>query len=93
MKTGIHPNYRIVLFHDTAADEYFLIGSTVETDRTLTYTDGNTYPYVALDISSASHLMYSGHHRKADAEGGIASFNRRFAMFGAGGKKDGPTAG
>ncbi|WP_172666101.1 50S ribosomal protein L31, partial [Pseudomonas syringae] len=28
MKPDIHPQYRTVLFHDTAADAYFLIGST-----------------------------------------------------------------
>ncbi|MCQ9427628.1 50S ribosomal protein L31 type B, partial [Pseudomonas sp. LJDD11] len=52
MKPDIHPAYRTVLFHDTAADVYFLIGSTVDTDRTQQHTDGNTYPYVALDVSS-----------------------------------------
>ncbi|MDU5676797.1 MAG: 50S ribosomal protein L31, partial [Pseudomonas aeruginosa] len=26
MKPGIHPEYRPVLFHDTSADVYFLIG-------------------------------------------------------------------
>ena len=36
MKPGIHPDYRTVLFHDTAADVYFLIGSTVDTDRSHT---------------------------------------------------------
>jgi large subunit ribosomal protein L31 len=54
MKPGIHPDYRTVLFHDTAADVYFLIGSTVDTDRSHTYSDGKTYPYVALDVSSAT---------------------------------------
>lgn len=34
MKPGIHPEYRPVLFHDTSADVYFLIGSTAETDKT-----------------------------------------------------------
>lgn len=28
MKAGIHPDYRTVLFHDTAADVFFLIPST-----------------------------------------------------------------
>lgn len=31
MKPGIHPEYRPVLFHDTSADVYFLIGSTAST--------------------------------------------------------------
>ncbi len=81
MKPGIHPNYRPVLFHDTAADTYFLIGSTVETDRTHQHTDGNTHPYVVLDVSSASHPVYTGQQRQTKTEGRIAGFNKRFAGF------------
>ena len=88
MEPGIHPDYRTVLFHDTAADVFFLIGSTVESDRTHKHTDGNTYPYVALDVSSASHPMYTGQQRKTTSEGRIAGFNKRFAAFGSGAKKD-----
>ncbi|EGH29966.1 50S ribosomal protein L31 type B [Pseudomonas syringae pv. japonica str. M301072] len=87
MKPDIHPQYRTVLFHDTAADAYFLIGSTVDTDRTQQHTDGTTYPYVALDVSSASHPMYTGQQRKTTTEGRIAGFNKRFAAFGSAGKK------
>ena len=88
MKPGIHPEYRTVLFHDTAADVFFLIGSTADTDRTYTYIDGNTYPYVPLDVSSASHPIYTGQQRKTQAEGRIAGFNKRFAGFGSTPKKD-----
>ncbi|VTR44658.1 50S ribosomal protein L31 type B [Serratia fonticola] len=34
MKTGIHPDYRTVVFHDLSADTYFKVGSTIKTDRT-----------------------------------------------------------
>ncbi|MGE7994376.1 type B 50S ribosomal protein L31 [Pseudomonas sp. NPDC089554] len=81
MKAGIHPDYRPVLFHDTAADVYFLIGSTVDSDRTQQHIDGNTYPYVALDVSSASHPVYTGQQRKTTVEGRVAGFNKRFAGF------------
>jgi large subunit ribosomal protein L31 len=83
MKPGIHPDYRPVLFHDTAADVYFLIGSTAETSRTHQYIDGKTYPYIALDVSSASHPIYTGKQRKTTTEGRIAGFNKRFAGFAA----------
>lgn len=86
MKPGIHPAYRTVLFHDTAADVFFLIGSTVDTDRTLAHSDGQTYPYVTLDVSSASHPVYTGQQRKTQSEGRIAGFNKRFASFGSGSK-------
>ncbi|MBB4818209.1 large subunit ribosomal protein L31 [Pseudomonas alcaligenes] len=82
MKPGIHPDYRPVLFHDTSANAFFLIGSTVETDRTYVHSDGQTYPYVALDVSSASHPIYTGQQRQVVAEGRIAHFNKRFARFG-----------
>ena len=85
MKPGIHPEYRPVLFHDTSADVYFLIGSTAETDKTHTHTDGKTYPYVTLDVSSASHPVYTGEQRKTKSEGRVAGFNKRFAGF-VGGK-------
>lgn len=81
MKPGVHPDYRPVLFHDTAADVYFLTGSTVSTDRTHKHNDGDTYPYVTLDVSSASHPVYTGQQRKATSEGRIAGFNKRFAGF------------
>ncbi|AKA22808.1 type B 50S ribosomal protein L31 [Pseudomonas chlororaphis] len=83
MKANIHPAYRTVLFHDTAADVYFLIGSTVDTDRTQRHSDGHTYPYVTLDVSSASHPVYTGQQRKTQSEGRIAGFNKRFASFGS----------
>lgn len=86
MKPGIHPDYRTVLFHDTAADVFFLIGSTVDTDRTQKHSDGNSYPYVLLDVSSASHPVYTGQQRKTQSEGRIAGFNKRFASFGSAGK-------
>jgi len=80
MKPDIHPDYRTVLFHDVAADAYFLIGSTVATDKTQAY-QGQSYPYVTLDISSASHPVYTGKQRQAQNEGRVAGFNKRFAGF------------
>ncbi len=82
MRADIHPDYRPVLFHDTTADKFFLIGSTVKTAKTHTHTDGETYPYVSLDISSASHPFYTGETRQMKTEGRVASFNKRFGRFG-----------
>lgn len=81
MKPGIHPNYRPVLFHDVAANAFWLIGSTMDTDKTYVHSDGRSYPYVMLDVSSASHPVYTGQERKAKAEGRVAGFNKRFAGF------------
>lgn len=80
MRPNIHPEYRQVLFHDTNADAYFLIGSTINTKNTKVY-EGKEYPYVTLDISSASHPFYTGEVRQVNNEGRIANFNKRFARF------------
>lgn len=80
MRNGIHPDYQDVLFHDTNADAYFVIGSTIQTQQTREY-NGKTYPYVTLDISSASHPFYTGEVRQASNEGRVASFNKRFSRF------------
>ena len=80
MRTNIHPEYREVLFHDTNANAYFVIGSTLTTNQTREY-EGKTYPYVSLDISSASHPFYTGEQRQVHNEGRIANFNKRFARF------------
>ena len=77
MKSDIHPEYRDVLFHDTTADAYFVIGSTVDTSRTAEY-EGETYPYVTIDISSASHPYYTGKQRVSQTDGRIAKFNKRY---------------
>jgi len=79
MRKNIHPNYRTVAFHDTRVDKYFLIGSTVETKQTVN-RDGVEYPYMALDVSSASHAFYTGEQRTYDGEGRVAQFKRRFKL-------------
>ncbi len=81
MKPGIHPEYRDVLFHDTTANAYFVIGSTLSTERTAEY-EGKTYPYMTIEVSSASHPFYTGKHRVAQNEGQIAKFNKRFKNRG-----------
>ncbi|MHA3891766.1 type B 50S ribosomal protein L31 [Acinetobacter sp. GXMZU3951] len=80
MRPNIHPEYREVLFHDTNADAYFIIGSTLQSAQHREY-QGKSYPYVTLDISSASHPFYTGEVRQASNEGRVASFNKRFARF------------
>ncbi|ANF82624.1 50S ribosomal protein L31 [Acinetobacter sp. NCu2D-2] len=80
MRANIHPEYREVLFHDTNADVYFVIGSTLNSTQTREY-EGKTYPYISLDISSASHPFYTGEQRQTSNEGRVASFNKRFARF------------
>lgn len=77
MKQGIHPEYRPVVFRDRGADFAFLSRSTIETDRTVEWEDGNTYPVVDLEISSASHPFYTGRQRIVDTGGQVQRFERR----------------
>ena len=78
MRKDIHPVYREVLFHDTSVDAYFLVRSTLQTDQTKEWTDGNTYPYCPLDVSSASHPFYTGKQKLVDTGGRIDRFRKRF---------------
>lgn len=48
MKNDIHPEYREVLFHDIGVDKYFIIRSTLQTDKTKKWEDGKTYPITLL---------------------------------------------
>ncbi|WP_075180497.1 type B 50S ribosomal protein L31 [Pantoea sp. 1.19] len=80
MKSGIHPAYRTVVFHDTSADQYFKVGSTINTARTIEL-EGETFPYVPLDVSSASHPYYTGQQKVLAKEGSAARFNQRFGRF------------
>ena len=79
MKPGIHPEYRPVVFRDRSADEAFLTRSTVTTDRTIEWSDGNTYPLVEVDISSASHPFYTDKQRILDSAGRVEKFRARYA--------------
>ncbi|WP_119394891.1 type B 50S ribosomal protein L31 [Salinibius halmophilus] len=86
MKPNIHPDYQTVVFHDTTANEYFLIKSTLKTERTIDWQDGQTYPYMPLDVSSASHPQYTGKARVVEKEGRVNDFYRKFGK-GRGVKK------
>jgi large subunit ribosomal protein L31 len=82
LKPNIHPNYQKVVFHDTAADTYFLVGSTIKTERIIEY-EGKKYPYVTIDISSVSHPFYTGEQRVATKDGRISKFKNRFGSIGS----------
>jgi large subunit ribosomal protein L31 len=85
MKSDIHPDYRPVVFRDRSADFTFLTRSTIATEHTIEWEDGNTYPLVDVEISSASHGFYTGKQRLVDTGGRIDRFERR---YGKRGKKD-----
>ncbi|MEU1947084.1 type B 50S ribosomal protein L31 [Streptomyces sp. NPDC020125] len=78
MKPGIHPAYRPVVFRDRSADFVFLTRSTATSDKTVEWRDGNTYPVIDVEISSASHPFYTGNQRVVDTAGRVERFERRY---------------
>ncbi|WP_298229771.1 type B 50S ribosomal protein L31 [Gryllotalpicola sp.] len=84
MKSDTHPAYGPVVFHDLASGESFLTRSTITSgERTVVWEDGNEYPVVDVEISSASHPFYTGKQRIMDSAGRVEKFNQRFKNFGA----------
>ncbi|MFK0155977.1 type B 50S ribosomal protein L31 [Streptomyces sp. NPDC090493] len=83
MKARIHPASRLVVFRDRAADTAFLTRSTADSSRTIEWEDGNTYPLVDVEISSASHPFYTGRARVLDSAGRVERFERRYGRAAA----------
>jgi len=79
MKKDIHPEYRPVVFRDKSAGFSFLTGSTGTIDQTVVWEDGNTYPVIDVEISSASHPFYTGQQRMREARGRVEKFKNRYA--------------
>jgi large subunit ribosomal protein L31 len=77
MKKGIHPEYRPVVFYDVAADFKLLTYSTAHTKDTITL-DGQEYPMVKLEISSASHPFFTGQQKFVDTLGRVERFQKKF---------------
>ena len=78
MKKDIHPkNYRPVVFQDLNNNWSFLTRSTVATEETIKWEDGNEYPLVKVHISSASHPFFTGQEKLVDVEGRVDKFKAR----------------
>ena len=78
MKSGIHPEYKEVVFQDISSDFAFLTRSTMQAKDTIKWEDGNEYPLVKVEISSKSHPFYTGKHKIVDSGGRVDKFKRRY---------------
>ena len=79
MKKDIHPkDYRFVVFKDMSNDYAFLCKSTVQTKDTIQWEDGNEYPLVKLEISSASHPFFTGKVKLVDTAGRVDKFMNKY---------------
>ena len=77
-KKDLHPkDYRFVVFSDEAAGFSFLTKSTAISEETIKWTDGNEYPLVKVQISSASHPFFTGEEKIIDTEGRVDRFKAR----------------
>ena len=79
MKPGIHPNYRRVIFIDTATGNEWESRSTLSSRETRE-VDGEEVPVVRLEISSYSHPFWTGKMREVDSDGKIDRFRRRYGQ-------------
>ncbi|KFN49364.1 type B 50S ribosomal protein L31 [Arenimonas composti] len=79
MKADIHPNYKEVVFQDLSSDFAFLTRSTLSSKETVKWEDGNEYPLIKVDITSASHPFYTGKQKVLDTGGRVDRFRKRYA--------------
>lgn len=80
MKSGIHPEYRKVVFLDTSSNFKFLTGSTKASEETIEWEDGNTYPLIRVEISSESHPFYTGKQKADKAGGRVDRFKKKYNL-------------
>ena len=78
MKKEIHPDYHNVVFYDTSSDFKFMTRSTMTSSETIKWEDGNEYPLIKLEVSSASHPFYTGKKLFVDTAGRVEKFNRKY---------------
>jgi large subunit ribosomal protein L31 len=85
MKTGIHPEYREVVFVDSSTGTKILTRSTIRTEKTVEH-DGRKLPMVTVDISSASHPFFTGKQKFIDTAGRVEKFQKKYNWTNRGGK-------
>jgi large subunit ribosomal protein L31 len=83
MTSDIPPDSAPVVFRDLASGATFLTRSTVTSDKTIDWEDGNSYPVIDVEISSESHPFYTGKQRILDSAGRVEKFNTRYKGFGS----------
>lgn len=78
MKADIHhKDYRVVVFEDLNDGTRILTRSTVASEETTKWEDGNEYPLVKVHISSSSHPFFTGQEKLVDIEGRVDRFKAR----------------
>lgn len=78
MKKDTHPDYHPVVFLDTSSGTKFFTRSTLTSKETVEWEDGNTYPLVKVEVSSASHPFYTGKMKYVDSAGRVEKFQKKY---------------
>ncbi|MFT6866951.1 MAG: large subunit ribosomal protein L31 [Cyclobacteriaceae bacterium] len=78
MRKDIHPAYKEVVFLDTSSEFKFLTKSTMSSEETIKWEDGNEYPLIKIEVSSASHPFYTGKKIFLDTAGRVEKFNKKY---------------
>ena len=78
MKADIHPKYNDVVFQDVTSDFIILTRSTLTSKEKIKWEDGNEYPLVKVEVSSASHPFYTGKQKLMDTSGRVDKFRKRY---------------
>ena len=78
MKADIHPNYRYVVFQDTSSGDRILTRSTISSNETTLWNDGNEYPLAKVEISAFTHPFFTGTMKIIDTAGRVERFQKRY---------------
>lgn len=79
MKSDIHPEYRQVVFQDIPTGKTFLTRSTLSSADTIEL-EGQTYPLIRVEVSSASHPFYTGKQNVGATRGRVEKFMEKYGM-------------
>ncbi len=79
MRTDLHPTYHPVIFVDVSTGTEFPTRSTITSEETR-MVDGEEAYVVRVDVSSASHPLFTGEQRIVDTAGRVERFRRRYAQ-------------
>jgi large subunit ribosomal protein L31 len=66
------------VFQDTSSGDKILTRSTIETNETTTWEDGNEYPLAKVEISAFTHPFFTGQMKIVDTAGRVERFERRY---------------
>ena len=78
MKADIHPNYRYVVFQDTSSGDRIITRSTIKSNETTVWEDGNEYPLAKVEISAFTHPFFTGTMKIIDTAGRVERFQKRY---------------